>query len=71
MAYKLEFKLTANFTFQTSHVYTVSNKVYSGLFPKSEPLPDEIFGIKIPKEKEEEESQFGHLIIDSTFDLEP
>jgi hypothetical protein len=71
MAYELEFKLSANFTFQTSHVYTVSNKVYNNLFPKPEPFPDEIFGVKIPKEKEVEESQFGHLIIDSTFDLEP
>jgi hypothetical protein len=71
MAYEVDFKLSANFTFQTSHIYTVSAKQFKKLFShdKQDDLPDEVFGIKIPARKERN-SEFGYLIIDTTFDLE-
>lgn len=71
MAYEIDFKLSVNFTFQTSHIYTVSAKQFKNLFSDEEQddLSDEVSGIKIPPRKERN-SEYGYLIIDTTFDLE-
>jgi hypothetical protein len=67
--YKLDFQLTAQFSFQTSNVFSISNDEYKKMFPfKNEP-PLVVHGIQLPAEKEIE-SEFGFLVIDSTCELE-
>ncbi|MCG9900924.1 MAG: hypothetical protein MH132_13050 [Hydrotalea sp.] len=68
MIYELEFKLSADFTFQNSHVQTLTNAQFKKMFPFEDNLPESIHGIELPKRKERE-SEFGYLLIDSTFEL--
>lgn len=68
MVYGLEFKLSADFTFQNSHVQTLTNAKFNKLFPSEASIPESLHGVEIPKRKERE-SEFGYLLIDSTFEL--
>jgi hypothetical protein len=68
MVYGLEFRLSADFTFQNSHVQTLSNAEFKKMFSFEERLPESLHGVEIPKRKERE-SEFGYLLIDSTFEL--
>lgn len=69
MVYQLEFKLSANFFFQNSQVQTLTSKQFKKLFPVEENFPESIHGVELLKRKERE-SEFGYLLIDSTFELE-
>lgn len=69
MVYELEFKLSANFTFQNSHVQTLTSNQFKKLFPIEDNFPESMHGIELPKGKERK-SEFGYLLIDSTFELE-
>src|SRR5690606_24488522 len=68
MVYGIEFKLSADFTFQNSHVQTLTNNQFKKMFPFEDNLPNSIDGIELPKRKERE-SKFGYLLIESTFEL--
>jgi hypothetical protein len=69
MVSELHFELIADFTFQTSHVHTITSEEFSKLFPHYDSFPEIANGIEIPIQKEVK-SQFGYLLIDSTFELE-
>lgn len=68
MVYGLKFKLSADFTFQNSHVQTLTNAQFKKMFPFEDSLSESLHGVEIPKRKERE-SEFGYLLIDSTFEL--
>lgn len=71
--YRLEFKLKVNFYFQTSRIYSVTQKQFEKIFLKQNKEDisrnKNLHGIYIP-EKKNDHSEFGYLIIDSTFELE-
>lgn len=75
MVYELEFELKVNFHFESSKVKNISSKEYAKLFPldNDEYFDDKesrtLFGTVIPETKKRN-SNFGYLIIESTFDLE-
>lgn len=60
-AYWLDFKLKIDFYFQSSHIYSVNQRIYDKMFPKEN-------GPSILMDKKQI-SEFGYLIIDSTYDL--
>lgn len=70
--YELEFKFDVHFFFQTSRIYSVTQKEFEKIFPNEDDidLPDDriIHGVYIPVEKKRE-SEFGYLVIESTYNL--
>jgi hypothetical protein len=70
--YKLDFDFKVHFFFYNSEIYSVTEKHFRKMFPEDDEEDEfegkTLHGIFIPKRKKQE-SGFGYLIIDSTFDL--
>lgn len=60
-AYRLEFRLKADSFFQKSRIYSINQKQFEKIFPWENEMGTPI---------EKNESEFGYLIIDSTYELE-
>ncbi|MCP9750006.1 hypothetical protein [Ferruginibacter sp. HRS2-29] len=58
-----------DFSYETSRIYTVSQKQYNKIKIPEIDLPENLYDVDLPKMKEEE-AEFGYLVIDSFFELE-
>jgi hypothetical protein len=70
--YVLDFKLKIDFCFETSHVYSISQRRYDKMFPKHNEINlseyKDLFREDVP-ERKERKNKFDYLIIDSTFEI--